>query len=186
MNKTVFTWLKIVLFIVFFTFIDQLTKYMAKSHLSGKNKEVTIIKNILAFRYLNGGNNGAAWGILSGRVPILIVFTIIVVIIICFLIRNTQMMISGNYSLNIKTLIFLKYLLSLLIAGAIGNIIDRIMNGYVIDFICFKFIDFPIFNVADIYVSVSCFLIVIICIFGLKEKEFNMIFSFRKPKLDVK
>ena len=67
-----------------------------------------------------------------------------------------------------------------MLAGAVGNFIDRIVHGYVIDFIYFKPINFPIFNVADCYVTVSCILIILTCIIKIKDEEFNKIFTLKK------
>lgn len=67
-------------------------------------------------------------------------------------------------------------------SGAIGNFIDRVVHGYVIDFIYFELIHFPIFNIADCYVTVSCIAIIIICLFKIKEDEFNKIIQLKKQK----
>ena len=67
--------------------------------------------------------------------------------------------------------------------GAIGNMIDRIRLNYVIDFLYFELIDFPIFNVADIYVSVATFVLVILLLFYYKDEEldeFFRVFSLKK------
>ena len=62
-----------------------------------------------------------------------------------------------------------------LVAGAIGNFIDRLVNKYVIDFIYFSLIDFPIFNVADIYVTLSVIALFILIFFYYKEEDFKFI-----------
>ena len=66
-------------------------------------------------------------------------------------------------------------------SGAAGNMIDRVSHDYVVDFIYFVLINFPIFNVADIYVTVSTFLFVILFLFYYKENDFNFL-SFRQQK----
>ncbi|MFQ9515429.1 MAG: signal peptidase II [Eubacterium sp.] len=179
MNKKWISWAKIALFTAFFLFVDQLTKYLAVFHLKGKT-DVTLINNVLSLHYLDGGNTGAAWGIFSGKIIIFIIFTIIAIVLISFFISNIQRLLWENYSLNSTPLRILNYSLALLLAGAAGNLIDRIIHGYVIDFIYFKLINFPIFNVADCYVTVSCFIIIIICMFKIDEKDFNRIFSFKR------
>ena len=68
----------------------------------------------------------------------------------------------------------------LLIAGAVGNLIDRVRLNYVIDFFYFKLIDFPIFNVADIYVSVGTAVLIILILFYYKEEELNLLLKGRK------
>ena len=72
----------------------------------------------------------------------------------------------------------------LLCAGATGNLIDRIANSYVKDFIYFKLIDFPIFNVSDIYVSVSMCLLIILIFFVYKDDDFKFL-SLKKTKKDM-
>lgn len=177
MIKSTKSWLKIALFIVFFVLIDQITKYLATVYLKGKN-EFVVIPNILSFNYLNGGNAGAAWGMFAGKTALFIVFTIIAIILIVKFIYNLLELLS-NYSLNNITGRILIYAMSLLIAGALGNMIDRILYGCVTDFISFQFIEFPIFNVADCYVTCSCLIIAIICFFKLDEKQFDKIFSIK-------
>jgi signal peptidase II len=167
------------LLIGFFVFLDQYSKHLATVYLKPKTEDFTIIKNILALNYLQGGNEGAAWGIFSGKTVFLVLFTIIILCIILIFLHNTLVYSEINYSLKSKKFSLLQFLFCLLIAGAIGNIIDRILYGSVIDFICFRFINFPTFNVADIYVTVSCFLLIIVCVFGLKEDEFNRIFTLK-------
>lgn len=68
----------------------------------------------------------------------------------------------------------------MIVAGAFGNCIDRVRLNYVVDFFYFKLIDFPIFNVADIYVTVSTFALVILLFFYYKEEDFERIFHRRK------
>ena len=69
----------------------------------------------------------------------------------------------------------------LFFAGAIGNFIDRVMRNYVVDFFYFSLIDFPIFNVADIYVTVAAFAMIFLGLFYYKEEDFNQIFPAKKP-----
>ncbi len=71
-------------------------------------------------------------------------------------------------------------------SGAIGNLIDRIRNDYVVDFLYFSLIDFPIFNVADIYVTLSSVFLVILLLFVYKETDLEFL-SFRTKKFrDIK
>lgn len=177
MSKKAVSNIKIALFMTFLVFFDQFTKYLAKINLKGKD-DFVIIKDVLVLHYLDGGNTGAAWGMLSGKILLFIIFTIIAIGIILLFIRNINGVIYSNYSLKTSNLVFIKYTLAVLTSGAIGNLIDRIVYEFVIDFIYFKLINFPIFNVADCYVTVSCFFIIIICLFKLNEDEFNQIFSF--------
>ena len=62
-----------------------------------------------------------------------------------------------------------------IVAGAIGNIIDRIRNGFVVDFIYFSLIDFPVFNVADIFVTCSAIALIVLFLFVYKEDDIDRI-----------
>ena len=178
MSKNHLFGLKNALILLFLVVIDQITKYLAKLHLKGE-KGHTLIKNFISFKYLPGGNTGAAWGIFSGRIILFIIFTVFALIVIGKFLYNIYRTYKINYSLN-PTVKLLNILLIVLVAGAIGNLIYRIVNGYVIDFISFDFINFPIFNVADCYITVSCILLFIICIFKVDNDTFNSVFTIKK------
>ena len=74
---------------------------------------------------------------------------------------------TGKYRL-------LRFFICMITAGAVGNFIDRLQNGFVVDFIYIIYIQFPIFNVADIYVTVSAFALAILILFVYKEDDLNM------------
>jgi len=117
--------------------LDQLTKMWAINTLMG-NPAVTVIPHFIGFRYIE--NTGAAFSILSDKQ--------IVLILITFVILGA---VFGLFFRAVKAgehwVVCLSY--SMIIAGAIGNFIDRIRFNYVVDFLEFKFVNFPIFNVAD-------------------------------------
>ena len=71
--------------------------------------------------------------------------------------------------------------LFLLVSGAAGNMIDRVANGYVVDFLYFKLIDFPIFNVADCYVVISTLLLILLFFFVYSDEELEFL-SFGRQK----
>ena len=73
--------------------------------------------------------------------------------------------------------------LFLLASGAVGNMIDRVSQGYVVDFLYFKLIDFPIFNVADCYVVIATFLLIILAFFVYSEEELSFL-SSKKGRAD--
>jgi signal peptidase II len=142
---------------------DQLTKYLAVVNLKGQDS-FKLIPNVLHFHYHE--NNGAVWGILSGQIIFLAIFTsIIVCALIYFYLKLPE---EKHYNL-------LRILTMLIIAGAIGNLIDRIRLQYVIDFIYFALIDFPIFNIADSYVTVSSILLMISILFYYKDEDFKFL-----------
>lgn len=180
MNRNIILWLKIAILTIFLILIDQFTKYMAVVRLKAQN-DVILIKNVLRLHYLDGGNTGAAWGLLSGKIILFVVFTIIAMIFIIIFIYNTQRIIlNTDIKSTVLPLKILNCAFVFLLSGAAGNLIDRIVHGYVIDFIYFELINFPIFNVADCYVTIACAVIVIICFFKVKENEFNQIFSLKR------
>lgn len=144
---------KILLFIlpVFIILADQITKFLAVRYLKGKGPFV-IIKNFLQLYYVE--NYGAAFGILNEKRVFFIVITLIVVVAIIFFITRYSNVLSKS----------LKIALVVLLGGAIGNLIDRIRLGYVIDFISFKLpggYNFPVFNIADSFIVISTIFIMI-------------------------
>ena len=146
--------------------LDQGIKLWALRNLRGKNP-IVLIKGVLE-------NRGAAFGIFQNRQWFFILVTLIVLAGLFFL--------SGRIPRDRKYLP-LKICLYLIAAGAVGNLIDRVFRSYVVDFIYFKLIDFPIFNVADIYVTVSAILLVLLMLFFYKEEDLEQIFSFGKRKV---
>lgn len=139
--------------------LDQVTKYFAVLHLKGQEPFI-IIRHHFEFRYVE--NYGAAFGILQQKRVFFIIITSIVILgIIYYLYKN----------FNTLTTIA-KFSITLLLGGAIGNLIDRIRLGYVVDFIrvnIIKSYDFPVFNFADIFVVVGTILICYIVIFDKYE-----------------
>ncbi len=141
---------------------DQLTKYAAVIFIKNSPKE--LISGVLELYYLE--NTGAAFSILRNNVTFFTVVTFIVLIAIVYL--YIRMPDDRKY-------LPLRLILVFITAGAIGNLIDRIKFGYVRDFIYFSLIDFPVFNVADIYVTVSAFVLLFLMIFKYKEHDFDFI-----------
>lgn len=142
--------------------LDQITKYLALS-LRGKDS-IILIDKLLELTYLE--NRGAAFGILQGRSAFFIVISIIVIAYLCYLLIKHKNM---DKLVNIS--------LGLILGGAIGNLIDRIVRGFVIDFIFVRFwgfYDFPVFNVADIGVTLGVFILIILNIFTKRLDDFNV------------
>ena len=143
---------------------DQATKLLAVARLKDQAPFV-LLPGVLELRYLE--NRGAAFGILQGQKIFLVLFTgLLSALIIYFYFRVPE----GKRHLPVR--IFLIMLFS----GAIGNFIDRCRLDYVIDFIYFKLIDFPIFNVADCYVTIAVILFAIAILFVYKEEEMDFLF----------
>lgn len=153
------------LFFVVLVIFDQFTKSLAVKYLMNQPAK-PIIKNVLELYYLPNGNTGAAFGMLQGHQMFFVVIAIIVVCIIGYIL----FFMPFDKRFNI-----LNVLLVFIAAGGIGNLIDRISQNFVVDFIYFSIINFPIFNVADIYVSVSTIILAIYFIFCIKEADYERI-----------
>ncbi|MBQ9505288.1 MAG: signal peptidase II [Lachnospiraceae bacterium] len=150
------------------TFLDQYTKGLVVERLK-EQAPYSIAGDFFTFRYLE--NKGAAFSILQNqRVFFLIVGTVFCLVIIAALIYIPT---YGKYHALRLCLVFL-------FSGALGNMIDRYMNSYVVDFISVG--TFPVFNVADIYVTVSTAALVILVLFVFKEDELNFK-AVRTPKI---
>lgn len=158
--------------ILVLTFLDQLVKYIVDANMSvGHSK--SIIRGVFAITYVQ--NKGAAWGSFYGKKIFLLVLTCLV---LCLLILVYLKLIRAN---QLKAL---QVLLVFLISGALGNIIDRLRFGYVIDMFDFCLINFPVFNVADIYVTCSIFIIFILLMFKYDEKELEALLKKEKVEND--
>lgn len=139
---------------IFIILLDQITKAI----LIGRN--ITIIPNILNFTYTE--NTGVAFGIGSNNLLFIIIVNIILLGIIIKFIKERKEQV--NFSILVS--------LILILSGGIGNLIDRIVRGYVIDFIDINLFNFPNFNIADISISIGIIsLIFILCNSILKEKK---------------
>ncbi len=135
--------------------LDQVTKLIVVNTMD-YGQSVVLIKNIFSFQYIH--NYGAAWGMFSDNRWVFMVVTSLALIampVILYRYRKLHFLFGLS--------------LSLFIGGAIGNMIDRIFLGYVVDFLQFTFIDFPIFNVADICVVFGAIIMMIYVIFFDKE-----------------
>lgn len=144
-------------------FLDQYTKYLAVIHLQGQNP-VELVKGVFELHYLE--NTGAAFGSFEGMQSMLLLITFIVAIGLIYV--YIRIPYSKRYLPLAGTVI-------LLFSGAIGNMYDRICNHYVIDFLYFKLINFPIFNIADCYVTVAAVLLVILVAFVYQDEELQFL-----------
>ena len=151
------------LLIVILTAFDQITKSWAVKNLKD-TEGIDLIKNVLKLYYLPNGNTGAAFGILSGHRFLFLFIAVIVV---------TAILIALTRIPPVKKHMLLRLMLVLIAAGGIGNMLDRIRLSYVIDFIYFYLINFPIFNVADCYVTIAVIITSYLIIFKYKEDDFK-------------
>ena len=152
--------------------IDQYTKLLAVAGLKDK-AAYPIFPGVLELNYLE--NRGAAFGMLQNQKWFFLFVAVIILSCIIYVLWNAPA--TSKY-------ISLHLLLTFIAAGAIGNMIDRIRLNYVVDFIYFKLINFPIFNVADIYVTVCSILLVFLLLFIYKEEDLKFL-NFRKNSYRV-
>lgn len=156
-----------IVFLILLVALDQWTKYLASTHLVGN--PFVLIDGVFEFRYLE--NRGSAFGMLQNKRMFLLAIGILVLGCAAFYFVKLPWTRKMNS---------LRILMVFIAAGGIGNMIDRIRFGYVVDFFYFKLIDFPIFNVADIYVTVSIILLFVFILFFFKEEELAVFSLFSK------
>lgn len=139
----------IILISIILLCIDQISKLLVVNILT-KTESITIIKNFFYLTYIN--NDGAAFSILVGKRIFLILVAILVIILLLYYIKKNNI----QNKLEIISL-------SLILGGSLGNLIDRVVRGYVIDFLDFKIFNynFPIFNLADTFIVIGVFLLLL-------------------------
>ena len=150
--------------------LDQWTKYLTMKHLAGGG-EVKFIGNAVVFSYMQ--NRGMAWGLFQNAQFVLCLLTILAIAVIVFLYVRTPF--KPEYRpIRIAEV--------MLVGGALGNLVDRIFrfdpaeggtyfHGYVVDMIYVKAINFPVFNVADIFVTCGCVLTMIVVLKQYRDED---------------
>lgn len=142
-------------------FLDQLVKYIVDRNME-LYSSIPVIKDIFEIRYIR--NPGAAWGLLADKQILFYICTVIVLIFgILFYIRCVK----RDMFKDIRRVIVL------ILSGAVGNLIDRLRFQYVIDFFYFKLIDFPVFNIADCYVTIGFVFLIFLMLFKYKDEDFE-------------
>ena len=155
--------LSILVFVILVA-LDQWTKVLAVQFL--KNQDPYVIwDGVFEFHYFE--NTGAAWGMLQNQQIFFYILTAIFSVVVLYEIYRLK----GNPRYTI-----FRYTLSVMMAGAIGNFIDRISLKYVVDFIYVKIINFPIFNLADCYITISVIAMMLLILFYYSDDEFEFIF----------
>ena len=177
-------------FVMFLFIVDQITKQLAVLFLKNQNS-IPIIKDVFELQYLE--NTSAAFGMdpisllhkifqfdifinnpdlyLNVRMGFFYVLTVIILLLLCFVFYKIP---------NEKRYRYMDYILMFFVAGALGNLFDRFIYKYVVDFFYFKLIDFPIFNVADIYVTCAAVAMIALGIFYYKDEDIEAIFPTKK------
>lgn len=178
--------------VILLILLDQVTKYLAATSLKD-TAGISVINGVFELKYLE--NQSAAFSFdpisffyrvfhityfethpqafLNCKIAFFIILTLVVLILIAIFYRK----IPWNRRFLPMNIILIGFF-----SGAIGNLIDRIIHNYVIDFFYFSLINFPIFNVADIYVTLSASALIIVVFFYYKEEDYAIIFPSKKTK----
>ena len=178
------------LLVILLIAIDQFTKWLAYTHLYQK-PDVSVIDGVFQLKYLE--NDSAAFSLdpvsilqrifhftyfdshpeafLMAKMIFFAVLTIVVLVLLAIVYQRIP--------LN-RRFLPLNIIAVGIFAGAAGNLIDRVIHHYVIDFFYFSLINFPIFNVADIYVTVSMIVLILLCAFYYHDHEIDVLFSKSK------
>lgn len=143
----------------FLVAVDQTAKLIALSNLKPIGN-IEFIKGFMDFTFVE--NRGAAFGILEGQRWLFVLLTLAVTAIII----GAFLKMPKNREYNMVRASFV-----LILSGALGNLIDRIFRGYVVDFFEFTFISYPVFNIADIYVVIGALFLAYLMIFVIKENK---------------
>lgn len=145
---------------IFFIAMDQLSKSLAVNMLGQVGAVQSFIPHFIRFEYRE--NTGMAWGLLpNARVYFIIVTLILAAFLVFLLVRYRKLLPKLS-----------KVALTVILSGAIGNLIDRIILGYVRDFIAFDFIEFPVFNIADCCVTIGAVLLAVSLLLTKPGKDF--------------
>ena len=144
MSNSIFKRIYFILFSIIIVLFDQITKRSISL-----NYESLVNKKLILFDLDYVKNYGAAFNLFSGSRIFLSIVSLIITIVLIYIILNKN---------NITNRDLLSY--SFILGGSIGNGLDRIIKGYVIDFINLNFINFPVFNIADISINIGLFIII--------------------------
>lgn len=146
-----------ILAIVVIVSTDQFSKFLIVKNIA-ENESITLIKNFFNITYVK--NYGAGFSILQNQRIFLIIVGFVAICIVAYLLYKSN---------HKETLNRAAYLL--IIGGTIGNLIDRLRFGYVVDFLDFYIFgyDFPVFNIADSFLTIGCFMIIISVILDAKH-----------------
>ena len=151
---------------VWLVFMDQITKYLAIHQLKGQG-EVPVLGELLVFRYLE--NTGAAFSMFDDSSAFMIIISIVTFVVLGFFVyAYIKLLKLDKFKAERIAIIFL-------FGGAAGNLIDRVVYQYVVDFIYVKVIDFPTFNVADCYITCSVIYVILRVLYCMIKKKESFI-----------
>jgi len=135
---------------------DQLTKYLTVTHIPLYGK-APLLPGVVQLTYVQ--NTGAAWSILSGQQWLFVLIFLVL----------TALLLWEYFKKPLPFTRLERWLLAAVYGGGLGNMIDRVRLGYVVDMIETQFMQFPVFNVADIFISCGCVLLIVHLIFFNKS-----------------
>ena len=149
--------------IVLLVALDQWAKHLARIHLAPlgpfqPTRSIVLIEGFFGLNYTK--NSGMAFGLLEGWRWFFVVFTVIVLGVIVY--YESKLPHTNRF-------LWIRIPMAMIVAGTVGNFIDRLMDGYVVDMFQFLFINFPIFNVADILLTTGTFIFAFVILFIIKE-----------------
>jgi len=148
-----------VIFVIVLLAIDQYTKYMAVVHLQ-PIREFVLIDGVFSLLYHE--NAGMAFGLFQGGRWAFVVLTVVAMGFFVYFYTSLPKTRYHNV---------MRFFLLMLIGGALGNFVDRLIQGYVVDFFFFSLINFPVFNMADVFLVVSVFALAIMILFVKEPKS---------------
>ena len=160
MKKSGKTLGKAFIILIVLILLDQVTKLLAVRFLAG-SPGIALWEGVMELQYVE--NHGMAFGLLQNHQGLFLISTVLVMLTVSWLYLFRIPDVRRFYPLNMTAV--------LVLAGAAGNMIDRVRQSYVVDFLYFRLIDFPVFNVADCYVSVAAVLLILLLLFYYKEEE---------------
>lgn len=139
--------------------IDQITKYLAVVRLQ-PIREIVLIDGVFSLLYHE--NAGMAFGLFQGGRWVFVVLTVVAMGFFVYFYRSLPRTQYHNW---------MRFFLLMLIGGALGNFVDRLIQGYVVDFFYFSLINFPVFNMADVFLVVAVFALAIMILFVKEPKS---------------
>ena len=148
--------IKYILFVLAIVLADQWTKWLVVENIPLYG-HVDFIPGFLGFTYTQ--NTGAAWSMLSGQQWLFVVVFVVL----------TALLLLEYFKFRMPFTTVERWLIAAVYAGGLGNVIDRVRLGYVVDMIQTEFMDFPVFNVADCFITCGCILLILHMIFFNKE-----------------
>ncbi len=169
--KTVNFILQWVLFVLLIG-LDQVTKVLVRIYLPANKNRFDLIPGVFCLEHIE--NDGSVWGMLSGRISFLLIVSVLLFAMLFWV-----------YIRMPKDKIYLPlfWIDIFMMAGAIGNSIDRIVFGHVTDFFYFELINFAIFNVADIYITCAAILTIILMLTKYRDNDFAFL-GFKKKQTE--